>query len=189
MKNLNQKNQRIMKALFTKFVSEADETKKNLLQSEIIAKFGIENFESALKLIPKKEIVSETNVETILAESGIDVEITNKLLSALNAIGITDKLKSKGAKSIFKKDFNNKSDRTKCRNSFQNCIGLYLLNVAHNKKELSDKYLKDIKDIANKYYIAEISFANVSDYCTDNMDESKKELIKLFIANQKELVA
>ena len=129
-------------------------------------------------------------LETKANEIQKEVETTNELLNQLNAIGITDQLKSKGAKSIFKKDFNNKADRTKCRNAFQNSISLYLLHLAKDKKDLADAELIKIKGIAEKYYLAEISFKNVSDYATDNMDANKKGLIELFI-NQynKELIA
>lgn len=112
-----------------------------------------------------------------------DAPVSNeKLLEQLSALNITDKLKkSSDNRSVFKKEFSNKSDRTKCRTKFLNAISLYLLNVAHNKKELAEKELSKAKEIASMYYVAEDNFKNYSDYCTENMEQQKKDTIKLFI--------
>jgi hypothetical protein len=191
MKNLSANQTKVLNVLFSKFLS-ADETKKENLQKEIIAKFGIENFENAIKLnkkivAPIAEIKKDAITETEMQNENSDAQITNDLLSALNAIGITDKLKEKGGKSIFKKEFNNKTDRTSCRNKFQNLISVYLLHIAHNKADLAGQKLIEINAIAQKYYVAEISFTNVEDYASTNMDENKRALVGLFIKNQKEI--
>lgn len=116
--------------------------------------------------------------------------VNTKMLSQINALGITDALKEKGtSKSIFKKDFNNKTDRTSCRTKFLSAISLYLLNVAHNKKDLADKNLSLAKDIAKKYYLAEDKFADVADYASSNMDAQKRSAVAMFIDIQKENVA
>lgn len=200
MKTLNKNQSAQIKVLVKSLISQKDETKKDLLQKEIIAKFGLDNFENAFKALDKKSdliIIPKADQLLLNASNTIDipsneadqqnnnsdVQITNDLLSALNAIGITDKLKAKSGKSIFKSEFNNKSDRTKCRNAFQNSISLYLLHLAKDKKDLAQAEFVKIKSIADKYYIAESSFKNKADYCTDNMEDNKKELIALFISN------
>jgi len=118
---------------------------------------------------------SEKNVSTINKE----------MLAQLNKIGITDAIKEKGtSKSIFKKEFNNKTDRTSCRTKFINGVQMYLIHLAHNKVELASAKLKEIKDVAKKYYLSEDKFADASDYCSSNMEENKREAIKLFISLQ-----
>lgn len=123
-----------------------------------------------------------STIENVSTKKGAKAQ-TETLLSKLNAIGITDALKANGAKSIFKKEFSNKAERTKCRTKFLNSISIYLLHIAHDKKELADKELINIRAIANTYYLANDTFANVDDYATNNMEENKRSLIKMFIEN------
>ena len=182
MKNLSVQSAKELKAMISLFNKEIDLAKKDLISKEIIAKFGIDSFADASKEIKKDAPKSASNQSKKSIDK--DAPINKKMLDALNAIGITDKLKSLGGKSIFKKEFNNKTDRTKCRNQFQNSISIYLLHVAHNKADLAKVEHAKIVAIADKYYIAESAFKNKSDYCTDNMDENKKELINMFIALQ-----
>lgn len=123
----------------------------------------------------KKEIAV---VAPIIIPSAENVEMLQKL----NAIGITESLKEKNSgKSIFKTEFNNKKDRTQCRTKFINAVGLYLLFTAKGNKDLADKNLIIASEIAEKYYIAETEFKNVSDYASANMEENKREQIKMFI--------
>lgn len=118
------------------------------------------------------------------AKKSIEIKSTvnNALLAKINSIGITENLKQKNSgKSIFKKEFNNKSDRTTCRTKFINAVQMFLLHTARNKKELADAQLKSAKDVADKHYIAGASFKNLSDYASNNMDNNKRESIKMFI--------
>lgn len=205
MKNLTVQQSKEIKVLMSVFNKEVDQDKKDLLSKEIIAKFGIDTFADAQKEI--KKIASKKEIPAIDANVPKEIksvpaslkvvpakklnkaeqklkDANDALLLKLNAIGITDKLSAKGGKSIFKKEFNNKTDRTKCRNSFQNAIALYLMQSAKGKKDVASNHLKDAIAIADKYYIAGATFKNASDYCTDNMQSDKKELIKLFVEMQ-----
>jgi hypothetical protein len=111
--------------------------------------------------------------------------VNAKMLSDLNAIGITETLKTKNeGKSIFKKEFSDKTNRTKCRTKFLNAVQLYLLHVAHNNDVKAKEELSRIKEIAKIYYIAENKFADVADYSSANMDENKRSAIKMFIELQ-----
>lgn len=108
--------------------------------------------------------------------------VNNALLAKINAIGITENLKEKNSgKSIFKKEFNNKTDRTACRTKFINAVQMFLLQTAHNKLESAQAQMKIASDVADKYYLAGATFKNVSDYASNNMEENKKESIKLFL--------
>lgn len=115
-------------------------------------------------------------------KSTIAKNVNAELLNKLTALSITENLKEKSAKkSIFKKEFNNKQDRTKCRSMFLNAVQLFLLNTAHNKTELAKEQLNKIVECAKKYYLAEDKFLSASDYYTENLGEDKKGAIKLFI--------
>lgn len=214
MKTLNSKNQKELSTKVAQFISltfAKDSVKADKVKTFCVEKFTKDNFENQLslqldalakekaelKLIPANDVLmlNASNTIDISASDALsnanglsDAEINHDLLSALSAIGITDSLKEKGGKSIFKKEFNNKTDRTSCRNKFQNALSVYLLHVAHNKQSLADEKLIEIKSIADKYYIAGASFKNKSDYCTDNMQADKKELISLFIGLQNAIV-
>lgn len=104
----------------------------------------------------------------------------NKALSVMNAIGLTEKVKQASAqRSVFKKEFNNKSDRTKCRTKFFNALEQTIIFLAHDKKDLAKEQFLKAKEVANKYYVAESSFKVYSDYCTENNE--KKGSVKAFI--------
>lgn len=104
----------------------------------------------------------------------------NDLLSKMNAIGLTEKVKQASAqRSVFKKEFNNKSDRTKCRTKFFNALELTIIFLAKGNKDLAKAEYNKAKDLADKYYVAESAFKVYSDYCTENNE--KKESVKLFI--------
>ena len=139
----------------------------------------MKNLNKSAKAVETKENVNSTKE--------VQTNVNPSILDKINALNISDKITEKGGKrSIFKKEFNNKSDRTKCRDKFINYVSLYLLQLKHNKKEDAEKYLNLAKEIASKYYVAESNFQNANDYCTENMQEEKKEIIKLFIEIQKE---
>jgi hypothetical protein len=109
-------------------------------------------------------------------------KLSNDTLDALNATMISNDLKaSADRKTIFKKEFNNKKDRTKCRLAFQNAIGLYLSHIKHDKLDLAKDELEKINSIANHYYVAGNSFKSYSDYASNTMDELKIQMIKTFI--------
>lgn len=189
-----------VKSVFA-FLLKQEKTKAEKLKDQLIQKFDKENFELSFNTYVsaqaqnkdvQKEIISSLPVhvpkennpsnDALSNKDGLsDAEINHDLLKSLGALGISNAIKSSGGKSIFKKEFNNKQDRTKCRNAFQSTLARMLMFTAHNKKDLADKELISLKEIANKYYIAGDSFKNVSDYCTDNMQADKKGLIKLFI--------
>lgn len=117
--------------------------------------------------------------------NAVVVSTNVEMLQKLNAIGITETLKEKNAgKSIFKKEFNNKTDRTSCRTKFINAVQMYLLHCAHNKKELADAQLIIASNVATKYYVAENKFLSASDYYSSNMDENKRSAINMFIEMQ-----
>lgn len=121
---------------------------------------------TALVLIPKEE----------------KKKLSAEMLDALTALNISEDIKQNAdRKSIFKKEFNNKADRTKCRNKFLNSVSLYLLHVQHNKEDKAIEQLALIKECANHYYIAGETFSKVEDYCSNTMDENKRNLIKMFI--------
>lgn len=104
----------------------------------------------------------------------------NDLLSKMNAIGLTEKVKQASAqRSVFKKEFNNKSDRTKCRTKFFNAIELCIIFLSKGNKEKAKEEYKKASEIAKMYYSAEDKFNVYSDYCTENNE--KKESVKLFI--------
>lgn len=134
-----------------------------------------------IKAIQKK-IATLTDAQK-KADNEISENVVNTdLLDALSAIGITEKTKkASNTRSVFKSEFNNKSDRTKCRTKFLSAIEQYLLHFAHNKAELAKKELNNAIEIANKYYSAESAFSDYSQYCTENMEDKKKNTIKLFI--------
>ena len=133
-------------------------------------------------------VKKEKKAKKSSAKEDVQTNVNTSILDKINALNISEKITEKGGKrSIFKKEFNNKSDRTKCRDKFINYVSLYLLQLKHNKKEDAEKYLNLAKEISNKYYIAESNFQNANDYCTENMQEDKKGIIKLFIEIQKEL--
>lgn len=114
-----------------------------------------------------------------------NTDVNTDLLNKLSAMNITDKLKKTSeSRSVFKKEFNNKSDRTKCRTKFIGAISMYLLHIAHNKIDLAKKELDVAIELANKYYVAESAFKNYTDYCTENMEQNKKDAIKLFCEMQ-----
>src|SRR2546429_515973 len=67
-------------------------------------------------------------------EKKVDANVLT--LDKLSALGITEKIKEKASnKSIFKKEFCNKADRSKCRDKFLNAIQLFLLFSAKQNKE------------------------------------------------------
>ena len=118
----------------------------------------------------------------VVASKVEETTVNTEMLNKLSAIAITEKLNEKNSvRSIFKKEFNNKKDRTACRTKLHNAIAMYLLHVAHNKVELAAEKLTLAKDIAKKYYVAEDKFTSVADYANANMEENKKEALKLFI--------
>lgn len=122
------------------------------------------------------------NQKSVSAKTIVPSTENVELLQKLNAIGITENLKEKNSgKSIFKTEFNNKKDRTQCRTKFINAVGLYLLFTAKGNKDLADKNLIIASEIAEKYYVAETKFENVADYASANMEENKREQIKMFI--------
>ena len=102
-----------------------------------------------------------------------------QLIDKINALQISEKVSAN--RSIFKKEFNNKNDRTRCRTQFQNAISLFLLNVSKGKNEIADEYLIKAKAIASKYYVAEDKFANATDYYVNGRDARTVELISTFI--------
>lgn len=196
----NQELNKGVKMLHT-LILKKENVKAEKNRSALITKFGKENVEKAQidfyasipVVLPANKIVNtlpalinnnaaqSTNDALSDANGLSEAEINHDLLKNLSALGIADKVIAQGGKSIFKKDFNNKADRTKCRNAFQSALARMLVHTAHNKKDLADKELINIKAIADKYYLAESTFKNVGDYCTDNMQADKKGLIKLFI--------
>ena len=110
------------------------------------------------------------------------VIVSNEKLNALTALGITESIKEKSAKkTVFKAEFNNKQDRSKCRSLLLNAVQLFLLHDAHNKADLALEQLNKIKEVCAKYYVAETTFKVYSDYCTENLDALKKEQLKAFI--------
>lgn len=189
-----------VKALFT-LILKKDTKKINAKKEALIKKFDKENVESAFNAYVAEQSAKQLNAQLALNASnnvpdalsnadGIsDAEIQHDMLKALSALGVKTEILSSGGKSIFKKEFNNKTDRTKCRNAFQSSLQRYLVHTAHNKKDLADKELLVLKGIADKYYLAESAFKNVSDYCTDNMQADKRSLIKMFIDIQNPIVA
>lgn len=208
MKNLSAKNQKELSTKVNQFIDltfKKDLVKADKVKTFCVEKFSKDNFESvlagALEIIAQQKtnqlVLTDGNVNAIdithtdVAQDALsnadgisEAEINHDLLNALNALGISDTIKENGSKSIFKKEFNNKADRTKCRNSFQNAIALYLLHLAKNKLDLANDKLNEVKSIASKYYIAECAFKDKAQYCTDNMEDKKKELIAIFISSQ-----
>lgn len=133
------------------------------------------------KIASLKELELSANAE-ISENKEIENVVNTEMLDALSALGITEKTKkASNTRSVFKAEYNNKSDRTKCRTKFLSAIELYLLHTAQNKKDLAEKELKNAVEIANKYYSAESAFANYSQYCTENIEDKKKNVIKFFI--------
>lgn len=127
-----------------------------------------------------KEEKKEENVNALSKET----------LDAMLALNISESIKKNAdRKSIFKKEFNNKADRTKCRTKFLNAISLFLLHTSHAKADLAIESLQKAREIANIYYVAGSTFTNYLDYCSENMDDNKKNLIKMFCKVNVELSA
>jgi hypothetical protein len=129
-----------------------------------------------IALIPK---VQKQKEENVLSQETLDT------LLALNISETT--VKNADRKTIFKKEFNNKKDRTKCRTKFLNAVERFLLFTMHKKQEQALECLADAKSVAKHYYNAEDSFKNYLDYCSENMDEAKKNVLKAFIVTFQEL--
>lgn len=182
MKNLSKEIENA-KLTLNSLKLNADGTEKNRLNASTLRKIKlVENKIASMQ----KELDAQPKMlnapATSDANNNSTASVNNDLLNKLSAMNITDKIKkSSETRSVFKKEFNNKSDRTKCRTKFLNAISLYLLNKAHNKIDLANAELSKAKDIAKQYYVAEDKFLVYSDYCTENLDADKKNAIKLFI--------
>lgn len=158
-------------------------------QKQIINKLKKNVMKTSTKSIENKEVKNSETFSPVPATpkkrtpAKKEDKPQGDLLKSLAALNISEKTvqKSSATRSIFKKDFNNKKDRTKCRNKFINSIQLYLIFISKDNKEGAEKELALAKEIAKTYYSAEDNFKNYSDYCTENMDEQKKGTIKLFV--------
>lgn len=136
-----------------------------------------------------KSTIAKTNkVVTPAIVPASDSKLSQSTINDLLALNISENVKkSADRKTIFHKDYNNKADRTKCRTKFIKAVSLYILHLQHNKVEKANECLAEIKEIANKYYVAGDSFKNYLDYCSENMDDNKKEIIKSFVKVNAEL--
>jgi hypothetical protein len=165
-------------------VSELLLAKQEIVNPNAKTKREIKVIQTKVDALTKESIALEDaqkgNIPVLSAEN-------SEKLAKLTAIGITENAKQNGSKkSIFHPAFNNKADRTKCRNLMQNAIALFLLHDAKGKSELATEQLARITECAKKYYVASDAFSNYADYCTENMDENKKGAIKLFIETVKD---
>src|SRR6478735_6863851 len=98
---------------------------------------AVETVKTANVVSAKKEN-SKTKRTNAKKDKSAKTDIPVLSLDKLNAIGITDRLKDKSEKKkIFKSEFNNKADRSKCRDKFFNYVSLFLLQLAHNKKDIA----------------------------------------------------
>lgn len=142
---------------------------KKVLNTEKIESANVISME--LAIIPKQDAPAQDAPK-----------MSKDTLDMLNAINVSkDIVKSAERKTIFKKEFNNKKDRTKCRTKFINAVELFILQLQKDKMEQALEYLEIVKSTAKHYYNAEDSFNNYLDYCSENMDENKKNVIKAFI--------
>ncbi len=112
------------------------------------------------------------------------------VLDLLNAYTVSAKAEKSlsGKKSIFKKEFNSKNARTTIRKKLfgnENSFGLFelYLKTLKEKKDLeAKKILEQIKSICKESYNAETNFSSYNEYATDNLDDSKLNPLKTFIA-------
>lgn len=153
----------------------------------------------------KKSTIANVQSSTVENNNVETKQIINAdILKNINALNISNQISVSASKqSIFKKEFQTKNERTKCRNklireksimlddkkiiTYVGLIPTYLSNLSENKLEDSEKNLSEIKEICNKYYVAESNFQNVNDYVSSGRDAEILKIFSTFIEVQKSL--
>jgi hypothetical protein len=117
---------------------------------------------------------SQTENKNVPAQTS---SIPEDLLKALQGLNLQEKISErKGIKSIFKPEFQSKSERTRCREKMQRSIDLINLFASRGETDKVKKEYETLKSIAEKYYSAGSSFKNLEDYSSGNMGEYKRSM-------------
>lgn len=161
------------------------EEKQEIVNPNAKTKREIKVLTSKVEALTKESLEIESkNIPSEIPAVELSAESADKL-AKLAALGITDNIKeSSNKKTIFKAEFNNKADRTKCRNIMfgeKSAIGRFLLHDAKGKKEQAEIELNLIIATVKKYYVAEDKFSSAADYATNGMDENKRLYLAEFI--------
>jgi len=137
------------------------------------------------------------NVNAENNSSANKIKFSNDVLDAMNALSLTDAHSNHGNKSIFKKEYNDKTLRTKYRNMLikiskveidggttevqKGLVPQMLMQIKKNKIEDALKTFNEISEICKKVYVAEDKFEKAEDYFSGNRSAETQNILKAFI--------